>query len=107
MTNVKNDGCEITGPFSAHRGYTGAAVKADLKGKEEQMKRLLVVMMAVFFLSGCGAAARESGFYEHNTLYKNWEHLKFSVYGYDKVDQKEAQMSKEQSWWGLTVERSE
>lgn len=71
------------------------------------MKRLFVVMMTALFLSGCGAAARESGYFEHNTLYKNWEHLKFSVSGYNKVDQKEAMLSKEQGWWGLTVERSD
>ncbi|MBU1184200.1 MAG: hypothetical protein KJ663_03380 [Proteobacteria bacterium] len=71
------------------------------------MKRLFVVMMTALFLSGCGVAARESGYYEHNTLYKNWEHLKFSMCGYNKVDQKEAMLSKEQGWWGLTVERSD
>jgi len=63
--------------------------------------------MAVFFLSGCGAAAWKSGFFEHNTLYKNWDHMKFSLSGSNKVDQKEAQMSKEQGWWGLTVEGSD
>lgn len=71
------------------------------------MKRLFVVMMTALFLSGCGAAARESGYYEHNTLYKSWEHLKFSMCGYKNVDQKEAMLSKEQGWWGLTVERSD
>ncbi|MBU0574882.1 MAG: hypothetical protein KJ704_01380 [Proteobacteria bacterium] len=71
------------------------------------MKRLFVVMMTALFLSGCGAAARESGYFEHDTLYKNWEHMKFSVSGCNKVDQKEAMLSKEQDWWGLTVERSD
>ena len=71
------------------------------------MKRLFVVMMTALFLSGCGAAARESGYFEHNTLYKNWEHLRFSMCGFKGVDQKEAMQSKEQDWWGLTVERSD
>ena len=71
------------------------------------MKRLFVVMMTALFLSGCGAAARESGYFEHNTLYKNWEHFKFSTFGCNRVDQKEAMLSKEQDWWGLTVERSD
>jgi uncharacterized protein YceK len=70
------------------------------------MKRLFVVMMTALFLSGCGAAARESGYYEHNTLYRSWDHLKFSMCGYKKVDQKEATLSKEQDWWGKTVEES-
>ena len=71
------------------------------------MKRLFVVMMTALFLSGCGAAAWESGYYEHNTLYRNWDHLRFSMSGYKNVDQKEVRLSKEQDWWGLTVERSD
>jgi hypothetical protein len=67
------------------------------------MKRLLVVMMAVLFLAGCGAAARESGFYEHNTMYKDWDHMKFSMFGYKQVSPAEVKESTEQNWWGLTV----
>jgi hypothetical protein len=70
------------------------------------MKRWFVVMTVVFFLAGCGAAARESGYYEHNTLYKSWSHLKFSNWGHKNVDQKVADRSKAQSWWGITVEGS-
>jgi hypothetical protein len=55
------------------------------------MKRFIAVMMTVLFLSGCGAAARESGFYEHSTMYRNWDHLKFSMCGYKKVDPQEVQ----------------
>ena len=68
------------------------------------MKRLFVVMMTALFLSGCGAAARESGYYEHNTLYRSWDHLKFSMCGYKIVHQKEVQQSKEQDWWGIPIE---
>jgi hypothetical protein len=67
------------------------------------MKRLFVVMMAVLFLAGCGAAARESGFYEHNTMYKDWDHMKFSIAGYKQVSPAEVKESTEQNWWGLTV----
>ena len=51
------------------------------------MKRWFVVITAILFLAGCGAAARESGFYEHDTLYKSWSHLKFSNCGYKSVSQ--------------------
>jgi hypothetical protein len=68
------------------------------------MKRLFVVLLGVMFLSGCGTAARESGFYDHNTMYRNWDHMKFSIWGYKQVDQKEAQQSKEENWWGTTVQ---
>ena len=60
----------------------------------------------LLFLSGCGAAARQSEFYEHNTMYRNGHHLKFSIYGYKHVDSKEAQQSKAQEWWGIPVEQS-
>jgi hypothetical protein len=67
------------------------------------MKRLLVVLLGVFFLAGCGAAARESGFYENNTMYKSYSHLKFSVYGHKQVDPKEVELTKKQNWWGVTI----
>ncbi len=70
------------------------------------MKRFIAVMMMVLFLAGCGAAARESGFYEHSTMYRNCGHLKFSMYGYKKVDPQEVRQSKEQEWWGITIEES-
>jgi hypothetical protein len=67
------------------------------------MKRLLVVMMAVLFLAGCGAAAKESGFYEHNTMYKSWDHMKFSMFGYKQVNPVVVKESTDEDWWGLTV----
>jgi hypothetical protein len=70
------------------------------------MKRFIAVMMMVLFLAGCGAAARESGFYEHSTMYRNCNHLKFSMCGYKKVDPQEVRQSKEQEWWGKTIEES-
>jgi hypothetical protein len=72
--------------------------------KEEEMKRAFAVLMMVLFLAGCGAAARESGFYEHNTMYRDWDHLKFSMWGYKSVEPKEIQASKTQEWWGKTIE---
>jgi hypothetical protein len=74
--------------------------------KEEEMKRLFAVVMIVLFLAGCGAAARESGFYEHNTMYRDWDHLKFSMFGYKNVEPKVAQESKDHDWWGKTIEVS-
>lgn len=68
------------------------------------MKRLMFIAMAVLFLAGCGTAARESGYYEHSTHYKDYEHLKFSICGYKDINKKDAQESKEGNWWGLPVE---
>jgi hypothetical protein len=68
------------------------------------MKRAVAVLMMVLFLTGCGAAARESGFYEHSTMYRDWDHLKFSIYGYKTVEPKEIQASKAQEWWGKNID---
>jgi len=68
------------------------------------MKRLFLVLTTVLFLAGCGAAAIESGYYEHNTLYKSWDHLKFSNCGYKQVGSDDVKMSREEGWWGIAVE---
>ncbi|MBE0556202.1 MAG: hypothetical protein IH628_03130 [Proteobacteria bacterium] len=67
------------------------------------MKRAFAVMIMVLFLAGCGAAARESGYYEHDTMYRDFDHLAFSMWGYKSVEQKEIQASKDQNWWGKTI----
>ena len=68
------------------------------------MKKLFAVILMLLFLSGCGAAARQSEFYEHNSMYRTGDHLLFSVYGYKNVDSKEVQQSNAQVWWGIPVE---
>jgi hypothetical protein len=64
------------------------------------MKKWFAVTLMVLFLSGCGAVAKESGFYDHNTMYRDWDHAKFSLWGYKAVDQKEVKESNEENWWG-------
>jgi hypothetical protein len=68
------------------------------------MKRLLAVAMAALFIAGCGAVARESGYYEHDTLYKDCDHMKFSISGYKDIDQQVVKECKDRDWWGLEVE---
>jgi hypothetical protein len=68
------------------------------------MKKFFFVAMAVLFLAGCGTAAKESAYYEHNTHYRNWEHLKFSICGYQNIDKKDVQESQKECWWGIPVE---
>lgn len=65
------------------------------------MKRFFLLALIGLFLSGCAGAAKQSGFWEHDTMYKNWDHLKYSWYGYKNPTVKTGKESKEQGWWGI------
>jgi hypothetical protein len=67
------------------------------------MKKLFLLLLAVLFLYGCGAGARESGFWQHDSMYKNWDHLKFSLFGYKNPTADTAKKSQEQGWWGTEI----
>jgi hypothetical protein len=67
------------------------------------MKKLFLLLLTALFLYGCGAGARESGFWQHDTMYKNWDHLKFSLFGYKNPSAEKAKKSQEQDWWGIEI----
>jgi hypothetical protein len=72
-----------------------------------KMRKLGLLILVGLFLMGCGTAAKESQFWEHSTMYKNWDHLKYSWYGYEKPTAKAGKESVEQSWWGIPKEVKE
>jgi uncharacterized protein YceK len=74
--------------------------------KEARMKKLFAVMVAALFLSGCGAVARESGFYEHSSMYNSFNHLGFSNGGHKNIVTDDFQQAKEEKWWGIDIESS-
>lgn len=66
------------------------------------MKRLVIMLLMCIFLISCGASARNSGFYEHDFMYKDWRHLWFNWDGYKKCTQEEAKdQSEAEGWWGF------
>ncbi len=67
------------------------------------MKKLLLITMLVLFLSGCGTLAIDSEFYKHDTLYKSWDHLKFSLHGHNNPTADDAQKAQKQGWWGIDI----
>ena len=67
------------------------------------MNKFFFVLFAALFLSGCGAAARQSEFWEHDTMYKNWDHLRFSWYDYKNPTLETQKKSEEQEWWGIPI----
>ncbi len=67
------------------------------------MKRLIGLVLLGLFLSGCGAAARESEFWQHDSLYKNEDHLKYSIWGYKNPTEESGEKSLDQEWWGIVI----
>lgn len=62
------------------------------------MKKLIILLFLVLLLSGCS-----DEFLAHDTLYKDWDHVKFSWGGYKNVNAQHAQMSAERGWWGEEI----
>ena len=68
------------------------------------MKKLVVMLLVGLFLTGCVEVARESGFWENDSMYKNWDHMKFSISGYKNPSKAYAEKSAVQNWWGNVIE---
>ena len=66
--------------------------------------RLTMAVIIVFFLVGCGSTAQRSEFWKHDSVYKDWNHMKFSLFGFENPTDETAKKSKERGWWGITVE---
>ena len=76
-----------------------------IKIKEvEKMKKIGFLLLIGLFLAGCGAAAKESGYWEHSSMYKNWAHLGYSWFGYKNPTIETGKKSAEQGWWGIPEE---
>ena len=67
------------------------------------MKKLIIAVLALAFIAGCGHSAKESEFYEHRAMWKNWNHAQFSMTGYKNPTADDAKLSAEQEWWGIDV----
>ena len=67
------------------------------------MKKLIIAGLALAFIAGCGHSAKESEFYEHRAMWKNWNHAQFSMTGFKNPTADDAKLSAEQEWWGIDV----
>lgn len=67
------------------------------------MKKLMAVLCLSFFLFGCGAAAQKSEFWQHDSMYKNNDHLWYSWSGYKHPTANTGQESVHQGWWGIQI----
>lgn len=69
------------------------------------MKKMIVLIFMVLFLVSCGQSSlmSRSEFLQHDTMYKNWDHMKFSWFGSDQVASQDLEKSNDQQWWGIEV----
>jgi hypothetical protein len=68
------------------------------------VRKWLVLLMLGLFTYGCGAAAKQSEFWQHDSVYKNNEHMYFSWWDFKKPTAQTGQMSQQQKWWGIPIE---
>lgn len=66
------------------------------------MKKLLVLVFLSAFLMGCGAA-QKSEFWQHGSMYRTTDHLKYSWFGYKAPNPEWGEKSVEQGWWGIEI----
>jgi hypothetical protein len=64
------------------------------------MKRLVCVLAMGLFLAGCGAAAQESEFWKHGSMYQSWDHMKYSM-NPENCTPDVTKKAKEEKWWGI------
>ncbi|MBW2036094.1 MAG: hypothetical protein JRI41_01255 [Deltaproteobacteria bacterium] len=69
------------------------------------MKKICFLLIFGLFLSGCGTAAKQSEFWQHDTVYKNWNHFLFSWYRYKgPACKKDLGKSQKEQWWGIQIQ---
>ncbi|MDX1799125.1 MAG: membrane lipoprotein lipid attachment site-containing protein [Candidatus Lokiarchaeia archaeon] len=62
------------------------------------MKKIVFLILLSLLIAGCS-----SEFYKHDTIFKDWDHVKFSWWGYKQPTAEQAKMSEEQGWWGEAI----
>ena len=66
-------------------------------------KLLLVLVLLGFIFAGCGQMAVDSEFWQHDSLYKNWDHTWYSIGEWQRPSAEWGKKSEAQDWWGLDV----
>jgi hypothetical protein len=59
------------------------------------MKKLFLLILLSLFFFGCGLP--------RGATWKNWDHMKFSWWGYKNPTAETGKMSEEQKWWGKEI----
>lgn len=67
------------------------------------MNKLVILIICALFLTSCGGYMARSEFLQHDTMYKNWDHMKFSWFSHENPTTEDLEKSEEQQWWGFDV----
>ena len=67
------------------------------------MKKLIVLMITMLMLSGCSHMAKQSEFWQHETVWASWDHARFSAYKYKCPVLEDHNLSQIEGWWGVEV----
>ena len=59
------------------------------------MKKLVILIFVALLLAGCAS--------QHDSIYKDWDHIKFSWWGYKNPTAEKAKMSDDRGWWGEDI----
>jgi hypothetical protein len=62
------------------------------------MKKIIVLLFIVLLLAACS-----DEFYTHDSIYKDFDHIAFSWWGYSSPTAEDAKMSDERGWWGEEI----
>ncbi|RTZ99783.1 MAG: hypothetical protein DSY90_00360 [Deltaproteobacteria bacterium] len=66
---------------------------------------IFALIVAAGLLFGCGTAAQRSEFWQHKSMYQDWDHLKYSWGSYKHTPTDVAvEKTTDRKWWGLPVE---
>ena len=67
------------------------------------MKKVWLLLLSGLLFAGCGQLGVQSEFWQHDSMYKNWDHTKYSMYGYQKPTVETGNQSQEEAWWGIEI----
>lgn len=65
--------------------------------------KLAMVCALIFMMTGCGAAIKNAEWAQHDTLYRDSEHWKFSWYGWRSPTAEDVKNSDARQWWGKEI----
>jgi hypothetical protein len=67
------------------------------------MKKLMGLLVLSACVAGCGGPATQAEMWKHDTMYRDWDHMRFSWGGHKTVSSEELKKSTEEGWWGKPV----